>query len=496
MSSVGPVDIAVLAVYLGTALFVGLRMAGKAKDLESYVLGDRELPWWAILGSIVATETSTATVLSVPGKGYGETGLRFLQLALGYIVGRTVIVYWLLPLYFQGKLFTAYEVLDRRFGGLMRRAASLLFLVTRNLGDGLRLYLAAIVLQSLTALPFAWSVIVMGLVTIVYTYFGGIRSVVWNDCIQFVVYMVGALAAVFVIAANIAGGWDEVFRFGAEQGKFTVLDFRWSLGEPYTFWAGLFGGAVLTIGTHGTDQMMVQRSLSARNQRDAGRALILSGLVVFAQFAVFLFIGVELACYYAQNGSPDFNPDKVFAHFIVTVFPSNTGLIGLMLAAILAAAMSTLSSSLNSSASALVNDFYAPLRRRPASGAHLFKVTRMLTIAFGVVQVGIGIWADAFDQTVVDNALTIAGFSAGLLLGVFALGVLTRRVGQVAALVGAGVGLCVLLFLQFGLPYIPVNERGDTVAIAFPWFALIGATTTFVAGWILALFIPERAAES
>lgn len=482
----GPIDITVLLAYLALTVAIGLKVSGKTKDLESYLLGDRNLPWWAILGSIVATETSTATVLSVPGEGYGPTGMKFLQLALGYIVGRTIIVQTLLPLYFRGKLFTAYEVLDKRFGGATKRAASLLFLVTRNLGDGLRLYLAAIVLQKLAGLPFELSVIVMGAVTIVYTFFGGMRSVVWNDCVQLVIYMVGGIAAVFVIAAHIDGGWGELFRFAAENQKFEMFDFSFSLAKKYTFWAGLIGGAVLTIGTHGTDQMMVQRYLSARSQTDAGRAIIASGFFVFFQFCVFLFIGIELACYYSQF-PPSVAPkaDEVFANFIVHVFPPNTGLAGLMLAAILAAAMSTLSSSLNSSASALVNDFYVSSKKKPSSPEHLFNVTRLLTIAFGILQIMIAIWARGLDATVVTNALTIAGFSAGMLLGVFALGTLTRRAGQVAALVGAAAGLSVLLYLQFVAP-----KQG--IVVAFPWFALIGAMTTFLTGYLVSLVIPKR----
>jgi len=487
----GWIDAVVMLAYLATAVIVGLSVSGRDKSLEAYLLGDRNLPWWAILGSIVATETSTATVISVPGKAYGPDGMRFLQLALGYCLGRFIIVRVFLPLYFQGKLFTAYQVLEKRFGGLTKRSASLLFLVTRNLSDALRLFLTAIVLQRLAGLDFVTSVIVMGTVTIFYTYFGGMRSVVWNDCIQFVVYLVGGIAAVFVIANQVPGGWDEIMRHGRENGNLQVLDFRPLLSYPFTFWAGLIGGAVLTIGTHGTDHMMVQRYLSARSQADAGRAVVLSGFVVLAQFALFLFIGVELAAFYShqpeiletwrqQAAEKRWTTDDVFPHFIVNFFPANTGLIGLMLAAILAAAMSTLSSSLNSSASAFVNDFYLSWRKQEGTPAHLFAFTRWMTVAFGIVQIGIAIWARQLEKAVVDNALTIAGFSAGLLLGVFSLGVLTKRANQTSALLGGAVGLAVLLWLQFLAPSWDIK-------IAWPWFALIGASTTFVFGYLVAL---------
>lgn len=485
-SPLGSFDVIVLIVAVGISIGVGLLLRGRNTTLEAYLLGDRNLPWWAILGSIVATETSTATVLSVPGEGFGPTGMRFLQMALGYICGRWLVVQILLPLYFRGELSSAYQVLGERFGEGAKRTGSLIFLVARNLGDGLRLYLAASVLQLLVGWPLALSACAVGCVTILYTYFGGMRSVVWNDCIQFVIYMLGGVASLFVIAAHVPGGWERIWEFAAQHDKLQVLDFDWQ--AKYSFWGGLFGGAFLTIGTHGTDQMMVQRYLSARSRRDAGRALLSSGFVVLAQFALFLFIGVELAAYYDQPSTPA-APDKadqVFAHFIIHVFPKNTGLVGLMLAAILAAAMSTLSSSLNSSASAVINDFILPARRaqgRRLSPAGGLQLTRWLAVAFGVLQIGIGIAAQGFGDTVVSNALKIAGFSAGLILGLFALGIFTRRVGQTAALVGCGGGCTLLGLAQF------VGPQFD-ISISVPWLALIGAASTFGFGYLASFFLP------
>jgi solute:Na+ symporter, SSS family len=495
----GWLDVLVLVAYLASAIVVGFIGSRKSKNVEAFLLGDRDLPWWAILGSIVATETSGVTVLSVPGHGVGPVGMRFLQIALGYIIGRAIIVYVLLPLYFHGQLLTAYEVLNQRFGGLTQRAASLLFLVARNLGDGLRLYLVAIVLQKLAHIDLAFSVVVMGVISTVYTFAGGMRSVVWNDCIQFVVYVLGGIAAVFVIASQISGGFAEVARFASETGKFQVFDLRWSLNEPYTFWASLIGGAVLTIGTHGTDHSMVQRYLSARSQRAAGTALFASGFVVLVQFALFLFIGIELACYFAQQPLPDevkLKGDEVFAHFIVNHYPRNTGLIGLMLAAILA---SNLSSSLSASAAAVVNDFYLPWRKSLPEPGQLLLLTRGMTVVFGLIQIVLGILAERISTsgtTVVDAALTIAGFVFGLLLGVFALGVFTRRAGQTSALVGMAVGLGLLLFLQFGLPALTATpSQPGGVRVAFPWLAVIGAGSTWFTGWIVSLLVPHRLNE-
>lgn len=482
-AELGFFDQLVLMLLLLSSILVGIRAGKGTTSADDYLLGGRSLPWWAILGSIVATETSTATVLSVPGIAFGTTGMKFLQLAMGYILGRGFVVAVLLPRYFQGSLFTAYEVLEKRFGTTTRRASSLLFLVTRNMGDGLRLFLAGIVIQALLGWNFAFSVIVMGVVTVIYTVIGGLRSVVWNDCIQFVIYMLGGIAAVFVIADRIPGNWDSIWKFASANHKLYPFDFRFQLGNPYTFWAGLIGGAVLTIGTHGTDHMMVQRYLSAKDQKDAGKAVFSSGIVVLLQFMLFLFIGVELACFYAQDGNiAAEKSDQIFVQFIVRHFPKNSGLIGLMLAALLSAAMSTLSSSLNASASAVLNDFWIPLSRVKPTAEQQLKISKWLTVAFGVLQVGIGIWAITLEQTVVDNALRIAGFSAGTLLGIFLLGVISKRAGQQAALIGASIGLLVLLIVQFGLP--------EKWAIAWPWLALIGSSTTFCVGEFVARVFP------
>ena len=481
--AIGPVDTAVLLASLAIAVAVGLFAGGRARSLDAYLLGDRSLPWWVVMGSIVATETSTATVLSVPGEGFGPVGLRFLQLPLGFMLGRLVIVRWLLPLYFEGRLNTAHEVLGRRFGPLVQRAASLLFLVTRNLGDGLRLFLAGVVLARLTGLPFAGAVAIMGGITILYTVLGGIRSVAWNDCLQLVIYVLGGVAAVFIIVAEIPGCWPAAWQHAAATGRLQLFDFRFDLANPCTFWAGLCGGAVLSIGTHGTDHMMVQRYLASGGLRQAGRALAGSGVAVVLQFGLFLGIGILLAAYHAGTGEPaPARADEVFAAFVVNHFPRDVGLVGLLLAAILAAAMSTLSSSLNASASAVMHDFWLPLAatRNPASRSAIspeamLLITRSLTVIFGFLQIGVGLAAARLDETVIRAALAIAGLAAGLLLGVFALGIGTRRVGGTAALVGGACGLTVLLAVQFLLP-----ARG--LVVAFPWYALIGATTTFVAG--------------
>jgi SSS family solute:Na+ symporter len=495
----GLFDAIVLFVFLSLAIWIGVRASKVNTSVEQFMLGNRDLPWWAILGSIVATETSTATVLSLPASGFGPTGMAFLQLTLGYFAGRLLVIQILLPLYYQGKLFSAYEVLQRRFGFNTARFASLVFLVTRNLGDGLRLFLASLVLHKLMG----WNIILcsvsIGGITMLYSFIGGMRSVVWNDCVQMFVYLAGGIATLFVIAGQIDGGWSALWDYAGANGKLQVIHWRppldpagetggwlgwlhWILTEPLTLWGGVIGGGLLSLGTHGTDQMMVQRYLSARSQRDASWAIFGSVILVFLQFALFLFIGVQLSCYYDQHQAEAVfsKADEVYAHFLLNSFPKNTGLIGLMLAAILAAAMSTLSSSLNSSATAVINDFYLPACQAPPSPASIFRYTRWLTVGFGILQILIGVLAIGLSSTVVQNALTIAGYSAGLLLGMFLLALGNRRANQGSVILGALCGLIVLLLVQFVLP-----ATGSGLKVAWLWYALIGSCTTFVAGSLL-----------
>ena len=498
--AISAIDASILVIYMWVMVALGWWVGRGQKDLSGYLLGGRDLPWWAILGSIVATETSTATFLSVPGIAFAANGdLRFLQLAFGFVVGRVIVAIVLVPLYCRGKIFTAYEVLQQRFGGASKKVASLLFLVTRNLGDGLRLFLAGIALEKVLDFDLHICIAVIGVATIVYTFLGGMKAVIWSDCIQFVVYMVGGLLALKILVGFLPGGWGELLDFGRATGRFQLLDFRLRstetfsvLTETYTFWSGLLGGAVLTLGTHGTDQMFVQRYLCARSGRDAQRAVITSGFVVFAQFALFLLLGVALACFYTNIDPQTFeHNDEVFATFIVDHLP--VGLVGITLAAVFAAAMSTLSSSLNSSAAAAVSDFYQPWAY-PNDGnvspdgydsdkqsRQLLAVSRRLTLFFGVVQIAVGIGASYLSSSVVGDALAIAGFTAGILLGVFALGILTTAAHQRGVLIGMTFGISVLTWIKF-----------ETL-VAWPWIAIIGAVATFSSGYVASLWISPNA---
>ncbi len=473
-------DLAIVLAYILAVVLFGLWVGRGQQSVADYLLGGRNLPWWAILGSIVATETSTATFLSVPGLAFAPGGdLRFLQLAIGLIVGRILVAAVLLPHYFRGQLFTAYEVLEQRFGGITKQTASILFLIARNLGDGLRLFLTAIVLEKVAGVDLSTCIVLIGAATIVYTFFGGMKAVVWNDCIQFVVYIGGGILAGLIIVQQLPGGWRELTTFARDQAKLRMFDFHFDLTTTYTFWSGLLGGAALSLGTHGTDQMMVQRYLSARGEADARRAIIASGFVVLAQFALFLLLGIALACFYAHvSPATTFaRNDEVFAMFIVQQLP--IGLTGITLAAVFSAAMSTLSSSLNSSASAAVNDLYRPACREEPDSRKLLLMSRGFTVFFGIQQIVIGIAASYVSRSVISDALAIAGFMAGILLGIFALGVLTRRVGQTSALIGMIAGVASLSAVKF------------LTDVAWPWYAIIGSMATFSVGYLFSFVFPS-----
>lgn len=504
---VGGTDLVLLVVYLLGVVALGLWIGRGARTVSDFMVGNRNLPWWVILVSIVATETSTVTFLSIPGFAWSRD-LTWLQIPLGYVLGRFAVAFFLLPQYFRGAIYTAYEVLHERFGGATKQAASALFIVTRSLADGLRLFLSAIVLQEMTGISMHWAVVVLGVATILYCYYGGMRAVLWTDLMQFVIYMGGAVVAFWLLLDRLPGGWSQMVSMGEAAGKLKVFDLTLDWSEPYGLWAGLIGGMFLTLGTHGVDQLTVQRVLCARSLPQARRALWVSGFVVAAQFAVFLLIGVGLWCFY-QVFPPDAafdRPDRVFAHFILREMP--VGVVGLLLGAIFAAAMSTLSSSLNSCATAAANDLYFPLRgkrpvaaelvsageRRPTRGRPLqdegapepeegykLRVTRLLTVFFGVVQIVVGIGGQWLRGTVVSGVLGIAGFTTGIVLGVFFLGLYAPRVGQRAALVGLLTGLTAMTAIFFFTP------------LAWPWYALVGSSITVAAGLAASLRWPRAA---
>jgi SSS family transporter len=465
---------------------LGIWLGRGQKNNRDYFLAGHKLPTWSLLLSIVATETSTVTFLSVPGKSYVERGdFTFLQIAFGYIVGRLAIIVFLLPAYFRGEMLSAYHVLERRFGLITRRLASLVFLVTRNLADGLRLFLSAWALNIAIGLDIVTCIIAMTIITAIYSCAGGVRSVVWNDCIQFAVYMAGAFATVWIIVTSLSGGWDQLIEFGRSTGRWKLFDFDPSLTKPgVTFWSGLFGGAFLSLATHGVDQMIVQRYLCARDRKSASWALGLSGFVVFAQFALFLLIGVALASFYAvADEMAPVKGDEAFMTFVVNHM--GVGFRGLIMAAVLAATMSNLSASFNSSASSLMSDWLGRWVPKTDDRTAL-RMARWLTLASAVVHaaVAIAVYKIGLEKSVVDTVLTIAGFAIGLLLGLYALGIISTRISERTALIAFVVGLIVTCYVAFRTP---INGY---------WYTLVGSSVVVIVGLLVSAIFDRSPAST
>jgi SSS family transporter len=468
-------DLAVLVVYLVGVTIWGAWLGRGQKGGTDYFLGSRSLPWFAVMLSIVATETSTLTFLSIPGVSYTGS-LVFLQLTLGYLVGRFLVAGLFLPAYYAGSLTTAYELLEVRFGLGARRFTSAIFMVTRLLADSVRLFATAIPLALITGWAYPQSILVIGLLTVVYTYFGGIKAVVWVDAVQMTLYLFGAAVAIYMIQVIV--GWGPVMSIASESGKLQVFDLSPDLMIPYTLWAGVFGGAVFTMASHGTDQLIVQRLLTCRDQRSAQLALTGSGLVVIVQFFLFLMVGLGL--YVVYQGRSFETTDQIFALFIVEMLPP--GVTGLLIAGVFAAAMSSLSSSINSLASATAYDYWAPMVGARDDEARILKAGKIFTLVWAALLI---LGANLFiplssGTTAVEVALGVASLVYGGLLGAFALGVFTKRPGQAAMILGviAGIGTVMLFRNQ----------------MAWPWYVLVGSVVTFVAGSIFGLF--EKAPAS
>jgi SSS family transporter len=474
-----PIDLVIVVCYLLAITALGMRFRRKQQDARDYFLGGRTAPWWALAFSIVATETSTLTIIGTPAISYAGN-LTFLQLVFGYLVGRALIVLLLLPGYFRGEYFTAYALIEKRFGEKMRAVAASTFLITRALAEGVRVSAIALVISVVLGTSEKFAVVLVIALTVLYTLEGGMKAVIWTDVAQLLLYLTGSAVTLMVLLHRIPGGWSEVTQVAAAAGhKLKFLDFSFNWSTKYTFWSGLIGGAFLTMASHGTDQTIVQRLLAARSERDSRRALLTSGAIVLIQFTVFLLIGVLLFVF-AQHTpllAPGERIDRILPLFLVREMPP--GLAGLLLASIIAVAMSNASGSLNSLAASSVLDF-SRLRGKSADSASFLKLSRRMTMAWGLVLMAFGLkkWGPLLEA-----GLTIASLPFGSLLGLFLLGTLDRRADARGALIGMFAGLAAILCVF----------RFTTVA--FTWYVMIGASVTFVIGSIISR-IGKRAEAS
>ncbi|MBV8207418.1 MAG: sodium:solute symporter [Acidobacteria bacterium] len=492
-------DLAVVALYLAGITAFGLRFRRRQRSLRDYFLAGRDIPWWAISLSIVAAETSTLTIISIPGLAYA-TNFGFLQLVMGYIVGRVVISFVLIPHYFRGDLFTAYELMERRFGPRLRSLTAGLFLITRAAAEGVRVFAVAIVVRISLAWIFSGmsdfsrdvaAIAIVTVLTLVYTFEGGMTAVIWTDVVQSAIYIGGTAVGVFTLLRLVPGGWTQVHQIAAAAGKFRVFNFNFNFWQDYTFWAGVIGGAFLTTASHGTDQLIVQRLLAARSEAQSKAALLFSGVAVFGQFALFLLVGAMLYAYYQMPVAAWQKTDYIFPTFIVQHMPQVVR--GIMIAAILAAAMSNLSAALNSLSSSAIMDFY--MRRRPhADERERVLISRWATVGWGLVLFVLAVLSRG-QGSVVEVGLRIASVAYGALLGVFLLGTLTRRATESGAMVGFACGFAwnCFMWISFLLrQHFPVPSPGAAMSarfmwgashVPFTWYVMIGSLLTFGIGY-------------
>jgi SSS family transporter len=474
-----PVDLAIVIAYLLGVTALGIHFRRGQRNAEDYFLGGRSAPWWALAFSIVATETSTLTIIGTPAISYAGN-LAFLQLVFGYLLGRVLIVLLLLPGYFRGEYFTAYALIEKRFGSRMRRVAAGTFLITRAIAEGVRISAIALVVSVVLGTSETAAVVLVMALTILYTFEGGMKAVIWTDVAQLTLYLAGSTVTLFILLHRIPGGWGEVTQIAAAAGhKLQIFDFSFHLTTKYTLWSGLIGGAFLTMATHGTDQTIVQRILAARDKKDGRRALLTSGLIVLVQFTIFLLIGVGLFVF-AQHIpllAPGERADRILPLFLVREMP--VGLAGLLLASIVAVAMSNASGSLNSLAASTVLDFSrrsaeeaSPTASSPnawagGSSPKLLRASRLATLLWGCVLMAFGLvrWG-----SLLETGLTVAALPFGSLLGLFLLGTIDGRANASGALAGMIAGLATVLCV---LRYTP---------IAFTWYVMIGSCITFFVG--------------
>src|SRR6202790_3587500 len=475
-----PLDLAIVIIYLLAVTALGLRFRKQQHNARDYFLGGRTAPWWALAFSIVATETSTLTIIGTPALAY-SSNLTFLQLVFGYVLGRFLISALLLPGYFRGEFLTAYGVIEKRFGPRMRAIAAATFLCTRVLAEGVRIAAIALVVSVALGTSERLAVFIVITLTVLYTFEGGMKAVIWTDVAQFLLYLTGSIVTLFFLLHRIPGGWSEVTQVAATHGnKLQVLDFSWNLAQSYTFWSGVIGGTFLTMASHGTDQTIVQRLLAARNQRDSRRALLTSGFIVLFQFMVFLLVGVLLFVFAQHSpllGAGD-RTDSILPRFLIREMP--TGLVGLLLASILAISMSNARGSLNSLAASSVMDF-AALGGKSAEPAAFLKLSRRMTLVWGAALILFGLlpWGHLLEA-----GLTVASLPFGSLLGLFLLGTFDSHANATGSLVGMFGGLAsVLLVLGF-------------TKVAFTWYVLIGSCVTFALGALVSRMFAQRAATS
>lgn len=468
------IDYGIVIVYMTAIAIFGVLSGGKQKNVKDYFLGSTKVPWWAVCFSIVAAETSTLTFISIPGLAY-LTNLNFLQLTVGYLIGRIIIANLFLPSYFKGELSTAYVYLENRFGVKTRSFASIVFLFTRTAADGVRLFATAIPLKLMLDISYPSAIVIIAAVTLIYTYTGGVKGIIWVDVVQMFLYLGGAILSGVLLLYMLPDGWTSVLTASATGDKLSIINWGFDKGisgffaQPYTLIGGLLGGAFLSMASHGTDQLIVQRLLATKDLKQGQKAIIGSGVIVIFQFAVFLVLGVML---YAFFGQMNMKSDEIFPYFIINHLP--VGVTGIIIAGLFAAAMSTIAGSVSSLSSSTMMDLFIPYFGKYTTEEKHLPISRIFTVLWTIMLIGSAVFFMNSPQTVVELALSIASFTYGGLLGTFLLGLLNKKAKQEDALAAFVAGILIMVTVI------------SLKLVAWTWFTLIGVLATVIVGSILA----------
>jgi len=543
-------DWLVIVLYLIFTTVLGGLLAGKQASMKDFFLGGRKLPWPAVCGSIIATELSAATFLIAPALVFSAGGdMTYIQLAFGTIVARFIIGYFFIPVYYRREIYSPYEYMGWQLGPRVRNLTTGLFMIGGILAQGARVYIAAKALQVITGTDVATSIVIIGVVSVGWTIMGGITTVIWTDAIQFVLFVFGAVAALAFAAATIDGGLLAIVTEACRAGKLRAIDLSFDPKEAYTLWCGLIGFSFLTLASHGTDQLLVQRMFTCRSERHARKAVVWSGLSQVVTYLL-LFVGAAIFVYYrhvpltaSERVVIDDDSMKVFAVYIVNVMPPL--LSGLLMAAIFATAISTLDSLLAALSQSTISILYKPWLKPDASDSHYVRASRVIVLIWGVLLTAFAIYCDVIARSYADLiqfALAMAAYTYGGLLGTFLLAFLPTRRDDVGLLWGVPlsmlivfalnwhqpvpqgivvaasllllvqalrrlraqpmkilyVGLAVMVVLIVSLAVVGRTPEGQPVhiALAWPWHFPLGTAMTFIVGYLVGNERPGEPAET
>lgn len=504
-------DWTVVLVYLFGIIALGIWFGRDQKNTRDYFLGSKTIPWWGIGLSIVAAETSALTIISVPAMAFGGN-MTFLQIILGYVLARLLLAVVMVPHYLRGEIYSPYQLLEQAFGVPARRLAAVFFLISETLAAGVRVYVAAIPVKLMlgdkllgfgTGDPVLGAILLFVVLSLLYTYIGGVKAVIWTDAVQFVLFMAGGLFTLFYIPTLMEGGAPALFAKAAAAGKTHWFNTGFSMSMPFNIWMGVIGGTFVVLSSHGAEQLIVQRVLACKTVADGRKALALSAVVIFPLFLVFLLVGVMLWAYYQQTPMaipiPEIKPgsgikanDYIYPIFMMTAVPHV--LKGFLIVAILAAAMSSVSSALTSLASVSTMDLFKPLAGRERSETFFLNFSKASTIAWAALLIVVAYLSREVEY-VLNAAFSLRGLTSGALLGALMLVLLWKKGGSAPVVAGCCVSLVAMIFVS-RYEWTQTTASGEIlkVKVAWPWFTLVGTSITLVVAWLTRALFAKKSA--